>query len=136
MAVELREFIWEHETEGKGILGTLDDEGVVTFAIVAGAGSSIRGTTYFNAMVDYFGEEAREVLGVWLKPHPDRESTNIDKVNELTARGVPLEEAVLYAWTVTRARKRGFTDVRVITALGGPGAYTRLEVAIARGQRA
>jgi len=117
--------------EGKGILASLDDAGVVAFAVEAGEGSSIRGTELFNRMMQHFGAGARAIQGVWRKGTSGRPSTNIDKVNELTAGGMTLEEAVTQAWTVTRARKLGFLKVRVLGApVGKPGAYTEIDVLI------
>jgi hypothetical protein len=110
-----KEFAWFHDTEPKGILGSVNAEGVVSFAIEAGTGSSVRGTTYFNAMMDFFGDAA----------------IAIDKVNEMTQAGAELLSAVLHAWTVTRAIKRGFCKVRVLgTPVGSSGAYSRIEVRI------
>jgi hypothetical protein len=115
--------------EGKGILGELDEHGVVTFAVEAGEGSSLRGTELFNCMMRHFGDGVRAVQGVWRKGPQGKPSTNIDKVNELTGAGVPLEEAILQAWTVTRAKKLGFTRVRLLgQPEGSPGGYTRVDV--------
>jgi len=64
----------------------------------------------------------------------ERKAPNIDKVNELVCAGMALEEAVLHAWTVTRARKRGFGTVFVHEALqDAAGAYTRVVVLIQKG---
>jgi hypothetical protein len=120
-----RQFVqWADELAGKGILGNLDGEGTVTFAIAAGEESPIRGTELFDNMMRYFGEEAKAIRGVW------RAGTNLDKVNELTAQGMPLEEAVQYAWTVTRARRLGFNKVTVTLHEGQPGRYVKIDVAI------
>lgn len=133
MAVQRKEFVWTNDKEGKGIIGSMNDQGVVTFAIDAGPDSSIRGTVFFNAMMDFFGSDVAAIHGSWSKGAPDRVSTNIDKVNELTRAGVVLDEAVKHTWTTTRAMKRGFAKVRVI---GIPertaGAYSRIEVLIER----
>jgi hypothetical protein len=126
-----KEFAWFHDTEPKGILGAMDAEGVVSFAIEAGVGSSVRGTTYFNAMMDFFGDAAVAIECLWVKGSSDRMSTNIDKVNEMTGAGVALPDAVLHAWTATRASKRGYCNVHVLgTPVGSPGAYSRIEVRI------
>ena len=120
-------------SEGKGILASLDDAGVVTFAVEAGESSSIRGTELFNRMMQHFGAAVRAIQGVWRKGPSGRPSTNIDKVNELTAAGMTLEEAVAHAWTVTRARKLGFLQVRVLgVPVGTPGMYTEIDVLIER----
>jgi hypothetical protein len=117
--------------EGTGIVGELNDRGVVVFAIKAGEGSSIRGTELFNRMMDYFGDNVVAIHGIWRKNPDGQESTNIDKVNELTLSGMPLEEAVYYAWTATRAKKRGYPRVSVIGCPeGGPGAYIKIDVLI------
>jgi hypothetical protein len=117
--------------EGKGIVADLDDAGVVTFAIEAGEGSSIRGTDMFDAMMQDFGAAVHAIKGVWRKGPSGRPSTNIDKVNELSGVGMALEEAITHAWTVTRARRLGFLKVRVLGApVGQPGAYTEIDVLI------
>lgn len=120
-----RQFVqWADEIAGKGIVGYLDENGTVTFAIVAGEGSPIRGTELFNNMMRYFGDDAKAIRGVW------RAGTNLDKVNELTAKGIPLEEAVQQSWTVTRARRLGFNKVTVALQVGQPGQYVKIDVSI------
>lgn len=120
-----RQFVqWADEFAGKGILGYLGEEGTVTFAIAAGEGSPIRGTELFDNMMRFFGGEAKVIRGVW------RSGTNLDKVNELTAQGMHLEEAVHYAWTVTRAKRLGFNKVSVVLQEGEPGRYTKIDVRI------
>lgn len=119
------------EGDGRGIYGELNDLGVVEFVILAGEGSSIRGTELFNRMMDHFGANAIAIHGTWRKNPNGDASTNIDKVNELTMVGVSLEEAVNHAWTVTRAKKRGFSSVMVIgVPEGRPGAYVKINVLI------
>jgi len=119
--------------EGKGILGELDDDGVVTFAIEAGEGSSIRGTEMFNRMMAFFGDSVRSIHGVWRKGHLGKASANIDKVNKLTSAGMTLEDAIMVTWTVSRARKLGFGRVRLLgTPVGSPGVYTKIDVLIER----
>ncbi len=120
-----RSFVqWADELAGKGILGYLDENGTVTFAIEAGQGSPIRGTELFDNMMRFFGADAKAIRGVW------RSGTNLDKVNELTAQGMPLEEAVQRAWTVTRARRLGFNKVAVVLQEGQPGQYAKIDVLI------
>jgi hypothetical protein len=119
--------------EGKGIIGSLDPQGVLTFAVEAGQQSSIRGTELFDRMIDHFGASVRAVHGVWRRAPLGRPSINIDKVNELTASGVPLEEAIASSWTVTRARRRGFSRVCVLgQPVGQPGTYVAIDVLIER----
>ena len=123
---------------GKGILGELTilerqsdgvRMGVVTFFIAAGPNSLVRGTELFNEMMDSFGADANVIQGTWRKPPSGDESTNIDKVNELTGQGVPIEEAIQHAWTVTRARKRGFGRAIMLgSPTGVAGAYVKIDV--------
>ena len=117
--------------EGYGIYGEVNDGGVVEFVILAGEGSPIRGAEMFNRMMDHFGAKATAIHGSWRKNPNGDLSTNIDKVNELTSLGVPLEEAVHQAWTVTRAKKRGYSTVNVIGVPEGvPGSYVKIDVLI------
>jgi hypothetical protein len=119
--------------EQKGIIAHLDQNGIVTFAVSAGPESSLRGTEMFNRMVDAFSDEISAIQGVWVKGPQGDPSINIDKVNELTAQGVPLEKAVLEAWTVTRARKRGFATVVILSAKQeSGGSYSKIEVLITK----
>jgi hypothetical protein len=116
---------------GNGIYANLDENGEVTFAILARSDSPIRGTEMFNRMMSHYGSAAKSIHGVWIKGTSGQPSTNIDKVNELTAAGMALEQAVLHAWTVTRAKKLGFGRVSVLgTPAGTPGNYTKVEVLI------
>lgn len=115
------EFRWIM-ADGAGIIGTIQENGVVRFVVTAGEGSSVRGTELFNRMMADFGEEARAIEGVWRKGSLNLPSTNIDKVNEMTALGVPIEEAIRHTWTVTRAFKLEFTKARV---LGNPRGTAR-----------
>ena len=117
--------------EGTGIVGELDDDGILTFAVEAGPRSSIRGTELFNRMMLHFGDDVKTIHGVWCKGPLGLPSTNIDRVNELTASGMAPEAAIHFAWTVTRAKKLGFSRVRVIgTPVGSPGAFTKIDVLI------
>jgi len=128
--LEIKEFSLT-TPEGKGIVGTLSDAGVIEFVIQAGAGSSVRGTEMFNRMMDDFGADAVAIHAVWIRNAAGLPSTNIDKVNGLTATGVSLDDAIRHAWTVTRAKKRGFSRASVMgTPDGVPGGYRRVDVLI------
>lgn len=121
-------FAYNHPSQKAAIYGELDVFGTVTFAVYAAADSPIRGTELFLRMMNAFGDDAKAIEGVWRKG--SLPSINIDKVNELTGQGVSLEDAVLHAWTVTRARKLGFTKVSVAHQQGSPGNYRKIDVLI------
>jgi hypothetical protein len=121
-------FAYNHPSQKAAIYGELDAQGVVTFAVYAAQDSPIRGTELFNRMMIAFGDDAKAIEGVWRKG--SMPSTNIDKVNELTGQGVVIEDAVLHAWTVTRARKLGFGKVTVAYQQGSPGNYRKVDVLI------
>lgn len=117
--------------DDRGIMGSVNDEGELSFVIVAGEGSPIRGTEMFDLMMRSFGDQVRAIYGVWRTGHDGRPSTNLDKVNELTSTGLSLEEAVRFAWTVTRAARWGFTKVKIAgSPKGTPGNYTKVDVRI------
>ena len=121
-------FAFNHLSRKAAIYGELDDHGIVTFAVQAAPDSPIRGTELFRRMMLAFGDEARAIQGVWRKgTHP---SINIDKVNELTGAGLPIEDAIHQTWTVTRAKKFGFTRTKILYQEGLAGSYTKIDVLI------
>jgi hypothetical protein len=116
---------------GHGIVASLDDKGVLTFVISAGEGSPIRGTELFDLMMRSMGDDVQAIHGNWNIGVDGKESTNIDKVNELTSQGIALDQAVLSAWTVTRAARWGFTKVSIEgTPQATAGEFTKIEVRI------
>jgi hypothetical protein len=72
---------------GKGIYATIDENGMVEFKINT-EGMKTRGTDLFKKMMEHFGSRVEGVWGMWPT------GTNLIKVNELTAQGMPLHEAV------------------------------------------
>jgi hypothetical protein len=117
--------------DDRGIIGTLDEQGILTFVVIAGEGSPIRGTEMFDLMMRAFGEQVGGIRGVWRKGFEGQSSVNLDKVNELTAEGMPLDEAMKQTWTVTRAQRWGFRRVTLLAEPeGSPGAYTKMDVLI------
>jgi hypothetical protein len=121
-------FAYNHPSQKAAIYAELDTQGVVTFAIQAAQDSPIRGTELFRRMMIAFGDDAKAILGGWTKG--DDPSINIDEVNRLTGQGMSLEDAVHFAWTVTRAKKLGFSNVRVVAKEGSPGNFRKLDVMI------
>jgi hypothetical protein len=107
---------------GKGIYATISEDGFVEFKINT-EGTGVRGTDLFNRMMQAFGGRVRGIWGMWPT------GTNLNTVNELTAQGVPLAEAVTRTWTAYRARDFGF-GMAVIHGgpIGAPGAYTKVVV--------
>ena len=121
-------FAYNHPSQKAIVYAELDAQGVVTFAIQAMKDSPMRGTELFRRMLIAFGDDAKAILGSWTKG--DKPSINIDEVNRLTGQGMPLEDAVHHAWTVTRAKKLGFLKVRVVAKEGSSGNFRRLQVMI------
>ncbi|QRN93038.1 hypothetical protein JRI60_27950 [Archangium violaceum] len=105
-----------------GILGAIDEKGVVEMVIEAGKESPVRGSDMFFKMMNHFGPKVKAVRGKWVY------GDNLAKVNELTAKGVPLEEAVKQAWTGRRAAEYEFTKPTLEKIEGEMGAYTNIEV--------
>ena len=121
-------FDYNHPSKKAAISGELSEDGIVTFAVYAASDSPIHGTELFRRMMTAFGPDAVAIQGAWFKGIGP--SINIDEVNKWTATGMPLEDAILKAWTVTRATKLGFGKVKVLSFQGIPGAYSKIEVLI------
>jgi len=117
--------MWASPGSNKGIIANLDKNGIVEFKINT-QGTAVRGTDLFRQMMSHFGDHAKGVWGKWVR------GTNLDKVNELTARGVSLEDAITQTWTANRAREAGFGRATLKKEVGKPGEYTDLEVEFTR----
>ena len=111
---------------GKGIFGSLNKEGTVSLIVEAGKGSPVSGTELIAKMMAAFGNRVTAIQGNWTY------GVNLAKVNELTARGMSLEQAVTKTWTASRAAMFGFGQAAVQLVEGGPGAYTKLQVLFTR----
>lgn len=110
------------------ILGSVDDQGILTFAIHAQPQSPIRGTEMFDLMMRAFESRVQAILGVW------RYGTNFDRVNERTGAGTSLQEAIEQTWTFTRASRWGYGKVIRVDCEGTPGKYTKIDVLIGKGE--
>jgi hypothetical protein len=110
-----------------GIIGMLAKGGIVEFKINA-VGSSVGGHQMFSQMMNHFGENAKGVRGVWGNKEDAPTNLNLGRVNELTARGTPLKDAVTQAWTAKEAAKYGFTNAKIELAKGTDGHYTKIHV--------
>jgi adenosylcobinamide amidohydrolase len=78
-----------------------------------------------------FGDDAKVIEAVWRKNLDP--SSNIDRVNELTAAGMSLDEAIQQAWTVKQAMKAGFSNASVVGMPEGTiGNFTKIDVIIER----
>jgi len=120
--------------DGRGIMASVDQEGILAFVVVAGKGCPIRGTEMFDLMMRAFGPRVRTIAGVWRRGSQGQPSTNLDEVNKLTASGFSLEEAVCRTWTATRAVRWGFTSVTAVGLPEGlPGAFSKIDVLIEQG---
>jgi RHS repeat-associated protein len=106
----------------KGILGTINDKGIVEFVVEAGPGSPMRGGQMFQQMMEHFGSNVKGVAGNWYY------GDNLAAVNQLTAQGVSLEKAVSQTWTAGQAAKYGFSTPAVQSAVGNPGNYSKIQV--------
>jgi hypothetical protein len=117
-----------------GIIGSVDDAGVLTFIISVKPESPIRGTELFDLMLRAFGGRVRAVLGVWRRGFEGSPSVNLDRVNERTAVGVPLTDAVRETWTYTRAARWGFTRITLVSIEGAPGNYSKMDVLLEKAE--
>ncbi len=104
----------------KGIYAAPNNRGIIEFVVEAGPQASPRGHVLFEAMIQRFGTNARGVMGCWTY------GNNLARFNQLTAQGMPLEQAAAATWTGSQAIRLGFTTVVVVTAQGMPGAYTKV----------
>jgi hypothetical protein len=107
------------------IIGELVAGGQLSFIVenVPKDGTGCRGTWMFNQMMGHFGAAATAIQGNWTY------GDNLAVVNQLTAAGVPLEEAAKRGFTGKRAADWGFVTIQVLPPTQGTlGNYSRVHV--------
>jgi hypothetical protein len=109
-----------------GIYATLDEHGVMELVIRLEKSAPIKGHQLFSRAVENFASELKVIRGHWTW------SVNLERVNELTATGSSLENAVMLTWTARQAFSHGYTNTEVIGSAGVAGAYTAIHVDFAR----
>jgi hypothetical protein len=110
-------------------------ERVLSFIVVArladGTRGAIRGSEFFTAMMDHFGDAAVDVIeGQWESRNPIW-TTNLDAFNRITgSTSTPELVAATMVPTGVYATRRGFTRVAVATLrpAGARGGYTEVVV--------
>ncbi|MFE9139715.1 hypothetical protein, partial [Streptomyces sp. NPDC007355] len=100
-------------------------DGFINGTIEAAKGSPVKGHQLFAETVKAFGDRAKGFEAGWFQ---GSYGTNINMVNELTAAGIPLEEAVSQTWSARQAAKYGWTQASVMSYIGSRGNYDEMIV--------
>ncbi len=86
----------------------------------------LNGTQEFSNIVNFFQGQFEGILSNW------QYGTNLNRINELTADDMPVDQAARQAWSAQRAAEHGFTQVRVVEQAGTPGNYSVIKVSFTR----
>jgi hypothetical protein len=116
-------------------LRTQGTETILSFIVVAelpdGTRGQVRGSEFFGAMMDHFGDAAVDVIeGQWETTNPAW-ATNLDAFNAITGTtNVSEEVAATQVPTGIYATRRGYTKATIVKALpvGARGNYTEVLV--------
>lgn len=114
---------------------TASGEEVLSFIVVAqlpdGTRGAIRGSEFFTAMMDHFGDAAVDVIeGQWEASNLAW-STNLDEFNRITgSTAIPVDVAATMVPTGIYATRRGFMRVELVTLKPNQarGNYTEVVV--------
>jgi hypothetical protein len=114
-------------------LRTRGTETILSFVVVAelpdGTRGQVRGSEFFTAMMDHFGNAAVDVIeGQWEATNAAW-TTNLSAFNKVTGTTTITEEvAATQVPTGIYATRRGYTKVTVVKALpiGSRGSYTEV----------
>jgi hypothetical protein len=110
-------------------------EQTLSFIVVTqlrdGTRGQVKGSEFFNAMMDHFGNAAVDVIeGQWETTNPEW-TTNLEAFNRLTGSS-NVTEAVAASQVPTGiyAIRRGYSKVTIVTAnpVGARGKYTEVVV--------
>lgn len=116
-------------------LRTVGSEYVLSFIVLAelldGTRGQVRGSEFFNAMMDHFGNDAVDVIeGQWETINPIW-GTNLKAFNTIfVTTNVTEEAAATRVPTGIYATRRGYSNVTIVQALppGKRGSYTEVLV--------
>ncbi|MEU9150046.1 ricin-type beta-trefoil lectin domain protein [Streptomyces sp. NPDC048417] len=108
---------------GRGIVASLDSDGIMTLAIEAGSDTP-RGGEMFNAALAHFGDAVKGVKGYW--QDGGTLIDNLDSFNAAVRGGATVEEAALATFTGKMASRAGYSTVEITELRGMPGAYTNV----------
>jgi hypothetical protein len=119
----------------EGCLRIVGSENILSFIVVAelpdGTRGHVRGSEFFAAMMDHFGDAAVDVIeGQWETTNPDW-TTNLKAFNMIIGTTNTIEEiAATRVPTGIYATRRGYTKVAVVKAFppGASGNYTEVLV--------
>ena len=89
-----------------------------------GKSAVLPGHQMFNEVLQHFNGQFGAVRAEWTPELP----ANLNKFNQLTAQGVPPEQAATQTWTGQQAARHGFTAAKIRNLDGTPGAHTKVEV--------
>ena len=121
----------------------LDDENRISSYISGGQfgvdlliDDKSKGIRLFNEMMAHYGksnalERARSISmdeGESFGIYTNLDHFSLDEVNELTARGMPLEAAVMQSWLGKQAGKYGFNKPEILSFGGFEGNYSHVEI--------
>lgn len=99
--------------------------------LLDGTRGRVRGSEFFTAMMDHFGNDAVDVIeGQWEAANADW-GTNLKVFNAIMGSSAATEvEAATRVPTGIYATRRGFTNVTVVRALplGARGNYTEVVI--------
>jgi len=89
----------------------------------------IRGKEAFAKVMEHFGPEVKRIKGNWTTSTSEKYgSDNLKTLNELTSKGISIEDAAKETWTGKQAATFGFTQVKKTFSEGSPGQYSLVEV--------
>lgn len=99
------------------INSVLDEEGNISFVVVAQPGSKFRGAELFEQMMEHHGSEVKGIKVMW------EGGTNWDKFKTQIDSGVKPKDAAMNTWTGIQARSFGFNKVQVIQIDAGSAQF-------------
>lgn len=91
--------------------------------------AAISGKDAFKVLMKFLAGYFDVIIGEWSDKFPGQQD-NINKLNELLASGLPIEESIKGVWTGKMAVAEGYTSARVLSFEVDPatGRYTYIEV--------
>jgi hypothetical protein len=118
----------DYGSGSKGVLGSIDKDGVLNLVVLAEEGLTPTGSEMLADVMGKIGGNAKGMRGTWLGGGDMKD--NLDSFNAgIQSLKLTPEEAARLTFTGKQATKYGFTGrVQIEKLEGTPGNYTKVEV--------
>jgi hypothetical protein len=118
----------DYGSKSHGVMGSIDNDGILNLVVLAKEGVTPTGSEMIADVMEKIGGNAKAIRGTWLGGGDMKD--NLDSFNAgIQSLMLTEKEAARRTFTGKMAAKYGFNgEIDIVTRVGTPGNYTKVEV--------